>query len=276
VPGAELASGGVSFSRAEAAVSSQTFAGTAAGRGFLSPRALALGPMGESARAGPAEMTASARGDYFVGNLPVTGSEESAAAAFAYAGWVRLATGAPASEEAALAPGLGGMYLTSSSGTADNDTRDAFEAMLVSLLIANPLSLYPSPEKEPETLLLVESDEETRDAMTVMLFKEGYQVLAVATGRDAWNVLRSPFAPIDQVLLDVHLPDIDGVQLVQRLRETYPTLPVFTWGYGSASGEAAQLVELGVPYCPGGQAAELGQLIETVRTFLRGGFTGEG
>jgi CheY-like chemotaxis protein len=131
------------------------------------------------------------------------------------------------------------------------------------------LALHLGPQAEPPTLLRVESDEATRDAMTMMLFAEGYQVVAVATGRDAWNVLRAPFTPIDIMLLDVHLPDISGLHLVQRLRPTYPRLPVFAWMLGSEPAVAAQLDELGVFHFLRGQSAESTELVETVRAYLR-------
>jgi CheY-like chemotaxis protein len=265
-PGGESGSGGgVPVSRAEAVMGHRSLG---SGHGLRSPRALALDLMSQE---GQGEMIARAvQGNPFGGGLQLLAGEAMVTAAFADAAWAPM-TGAGVPEAAALAPGMPGVYLTSTSSAGDNETQNALDAMLASLLIANRLSLYPSPEVEPATLLLVESEEETRDAMTVMLFKEGYQVLAVATGRDAWNVLRSPFSPIDGVLLDVHLPDIDGVQLVQRLREIYPTLPVFTWGNGSEPGKAAQLVKLGVQHLTRMRAAELGQLIQTVRAFLRGG-----
>jgi CheY-like chemotaxis protein len=182
--------------------------------------------------------------------------------------------GEPVQEVGFAAHGLYGGRLAGPADASDQETVDAGYGVLLSVLLANPLTLYPGPETEQPTLLLVESDENTRDAMTVMLFQEGYQVLAVATGRDAWNVLRAPFAPIDIVLLDVHLPDISGVQLCQRLREAYPNLPVFAWVPGSASVEAAQLVKLGVQHWAG-HAEELTELVGTVRAFLRGGSTSE-
>lgn len=132
------------------------------------------------------------------------------------------------------------------------------------------MTLHLGTQAERPTLLLVESDESTRDAMTLMLFGEGYQVVAAATGRDAWHVLRNPFTPIDMMLLDVHLPDVGGLQLVQRLRELYPALPVFAWMHGPEPAGAAQLRRLGVHAYARGDSTELTDLVETVRAFLRG------
>ena len=81
-------------------------------------------------------------------------------------------------------------------------------------------------EERPPTVLIVEDDDTTRFAMTEILVQEGYLVLTAATGHDALGMLHQPLAPIDVVLLDVHLPDVNGIELCTRLRELYPHLPV--------------------------------------------------
>src|SRR5262249_31691657 len=83
------------------------------------------------------------------------------------------------------------------------------------------------------TVLLVEDDEPTRDAMMAVLVREGYLVLTAASGHDTLSVLRAPLSPIDVVLLDVHLPDIAGTDLCARLRQVQPRVPVIV-----CSGEA--------------------------------------
>jgi CheY-like chemotaxis protein len=221
----------------------------------------------EDGGASPVGIHVSAGSLALLGENAVTGSLPDAV-------WARVITAEPAQDVGFSAHGPGVGRLAGAADSSDKETLDAGYGALFGVLLANPLALYPGPETEQPTLLLVESDEDTRDAMTVMLFQEGYQVLAVATGRDAWNVLRAPFSPIDAVLMDVHLPDISGVQLCQRLREAYPKMPVFAWVPGSASAEAAQLVKLGVQHWSG-QSEALAELVGTVRAFLRGSSTPE-
>ena len=66
----------------------------------------------------------------------------------------------------------------------------------------------PAPQR---TVLLVEDDEATRDALTALLAHEGYLVLPAASGREALRVLGAPLAPVDVALLDIRLPDISGI-----------------------------------------------------------------
>ena len=95
------------------------------------------------------------------------------------------------------------------------------------------------------TVLLVEDDQATREAMTSWLAVEGFSVLAAANGREAARHLERPPEPIDVVVLDVGLPDVNGVDLCQHVREMYPAMPVVVCTGGAAPEEVAQLVRLG-------------------------------
>lgn len=75
-------------------------------------------------------------------------------------------------------------------------------------------------------VLVVDDHADSREAISRMLQKEGYAVDSAADGREALNtvIYKTP----DVVLLDLALPEIDGVKLVQLLR-TYrrlQTIPV--------------------------------------------------
>lgn len=56
-----------------------------------------------------------------------------------------------------------------------------------------------------------------------------------------WSVLES----IDVVILDVGLPDVDGVSLCERIREMYPNMPVLVCSGGAAPEDVARLIGLG-------------------------------
>jgi DNA-binding response OmpR family regulator len=107
------------------------------------------------------------------------------------------------------------------------------------------MSVAASKPHQP-TVLFVEDDEPTRDAMTAILARKGYLVLTAPSGRDALGLLRAPLGPVDVVLLDVHLPDISGVDLCARLREIQPDIPVVVCSGEAKPGDVARLLELGV------------------------------
>ncbi len=83
------------------------------------------------------------------------------------------------------------------------------------LLQQNPQQpTRPEPNKQ---ILLVEDNQDAREATAMLLQHLGWQVLAVQTGAEALEVFRS-LQPI-AVLLDINLPDMDGYSLAARLRE---------------------------------------------------------
>jgi DNA-binding response OmpR family regulator len=96
------------------------------------------------------------------------------------------------------------------------------------------------------TVLVVEDDDLVRDTMTRILVAEGYLVLTAQSGHDAIGTLRAPLSPIDVVLLDVHLPDVSGIDLCARLRTLHPKLPVVVCTGEADPEEAARLLALGV------------------------------
>ncbi|GAA5184761.1 response regulator transcription factor [Rugosimonospora acidiphila] len=71
---------------------------------------------------------------------------------------------------------------------------------------------------QPSERLLVVDDEPTvRELLAATLRFAGYTVTAAATGAEALH--RSVQEPPDLVLLDVMLPDMDGFEVIRRLRE---------------------------------------------------------
>lgn len=72
-------------------------------------------------------------------------------------------------------------------------------------------------------LLLVDDDPLLRRSLTFQLEKADFQVTAVGTAAEALNAVTTH--PPDLVLLDIGLPDLDGMALLNRFRET-TTIPV--------------------------------------------------
>jgi CheY-like chemotaxis protein len=129
------------------------------------------------------------------------------------------------------------------------------------------LVILPRQRKPQLTILVVDPDDATRDAVNVALVRAGYFVLPAASVRDAWGMLRTPHARIDLVLLDPHLPDVSGIHLCARLREISPTVPVMVCAGDVEPGEVDQLRQLGVRYYLRKPIA-FEELLHTVRAIL--------
>ncbi len=70
---------------------------------------------------------------------------------------------------------------------------------------------------KPLTTLLVEDNPVTRKLYRISLEAEGYRVLDAGDGTTALELARAN--ELDLVLQDLRLPDIDGIELVERLRD---------------------------------------------------------
>ncbi|HEU0242093.1 MAG TPA: response regulator transcription factor [Micromonosporaceae bacterium] len=83
-----------------------------------------------------------------------------------------------------------------------------------------------SPAYHPSValILLAEDDEGIRVPLVRALEREGYDVEAVTSGRDA--IAAGVDGEHDLLLLDIGLPGADGLEVCQRVREGRPSVPI--------------------------------------------------
>lgn len=72
-------------------------------------------------------------------------------------------------------------------------------------------------------ILVVEDDPAVSQMMTLLLHRAGYNVRAVASAAEAENRVRRG---VDLLVLDLGLPDRDGLDLCRSIREHRPGLPI--------------------------------------------------
>ncbi len=96
-------------------------------------------------------------------------------------------------------------------------------------------------------VLLVEDDLDLADALSQVLSARGFQVVCCADGLEALAMVRRH--AFDAVVLDLNLPGIDGLELLQRLRddasEGRSAVPVLVVTARGAVGERVQGLEGG-------------------------------
>ncbi|RJR17643.1 MAG: sigma-54-dependent Fis family transcriptional regulator [Desulfobacteraceae bacterium] len=73
------------------------------------------------------------------------------------------------------------------------------------------------------TILVVDDENGVRQSFNMVL-KDIYQVLLSASGREAWEILEKK--KIDIVLLDIMLPDANGMDILQKIKEMDPNTEV--------------------------------------------------
>lgn len=120
---------------------------------------------------------------------------------------------------------------------------------------------------EAARVLLVDDEASIRTGLGIALSRQGYEVETCAEGLPALVEIRTAHhggRPYRTVVLDVHLPDIDGLQLLGTIKASYPDTPVLVIsGYGNE--QVLRTVEgtpgsrfLGKPFAP----AELFEALE--------------
>jgi DNA-binding response OmpR family regulator len=78
----------------------------------------------------------------------------------------------------------------------------------------------------PRTILLIDDDEELREALAdqFLLYDDEFAILQEATAQS--GVKRARDEPINLILLDVDLPDMDGREVAKLLRKHNVTCPI--------------------------------------------------
>ena len=75
-------------------------------------------------------------------------------------------------------------------------------------------------------VMIVEDEKDLGDMLVRFLKRSGYEPVYAPDGAAAWRRLQKE--PVDLVVTDVNMPEMDGFELVQRLRENprLKSLPV--------------------------------------------------
>lgn len=91
-------------------------------------------------------------------------------------------------------------------------------------------------------LLIVEDDPRLRRTLAISLSARHYKVTEAATGADALDALCSDTP--DLVLLDLGLPDLDGLSVISEMRRTSQT-PIIVVSARSSQSEKVDALEAG-------------------------------
>ena len=87
-------------------------------------------------------------------------------------------------------------------------------------------------------ILIVDDELNMRLVLTAMLKKEGYEIASAADGSEALSILKS--GPIDAVITDLKMPNVDGMELLNHMNDKHPAIPVIII---TAHGTVATAVE---------------------------------
>jgi diguanylate cyclase (GGDEF)-like protein len=114
----------------------------------------------------------------------------------------------------------------------------------------SPLAAFPEPRREPSAapaarLLLVDDIEDNRIVLRRRFQRRGYDVDEAESGARALEMIAA--GAYDLVLLDVQMPDMNGVETLKRLRMSHSAelLPVIMCTANNASEDVVTALEAG-------------------------------
>ncbi len=108
----------------------------------------------------------------------------------------------------------------------------------------NPLADGTSKRlSEKPAVLVVDDEESIRETLRVVLENQGYRVETAETAQQALKA--AELARIHSVLLDIHLPDAGGMDLLEPLKHTNPDMGVLILTGNASVETAAEAVRRG-------------------------------
>jgi PAS domain S-box-containing protein len=101
--------------------------------------------------------------------------------------------------------------------------------------------------EEKPRILIVDDDESTRKSLSLIFKKKGYETHTAGTGKEGLAAAKGTF--FNAALLDIRLPDIQGIELIKPLKEIHPDIAIImATGFASLETAVRALNEGAVGY----------------------------
>src|SRR5215212_11658549 len=102
------------------------------------------------------------------------------------------------------------------------------------LPLLSSLNLQPMPEKK-FSILLVEDEENLQEALKLNLELEGFEVTGINDGAEALRIFHKEH--FDLIILDVMLPEIDGIAVMESIRLNNSHIPILILSARNSSSD---------------------------------------
>ena len=99
------------------------------------------------------------------------------------------------------------------------------------------------PVSDTKTVLLIDDDESLRRVVEYNLREDGYRVLTAIDGTGGLQAFQAE--SVDLVLTDVRMPEMDGLDLLTRVKAMQPDLPVLVLTAHGTINSAVEAMKLG-------------------------------
>jgi DNA-binding response OmpR family regulator len=115
----------------------------------------------------------------------------------------------------------------------------------------------------PQSVLIVDDNAPTANALAALLLGAGFEPIVFVTGAAALDFAQATGA--DAAVVDIHLPDINGLVLSQKLRQSFgPNAPIIVLSADSSMETLNSLPHVGATHFFS-KPVNSGQLVERLR-----------
>lgn len=106
----------------------------------------------------------------------------------------------------------------------------------------------------PKHILLIDDENLVAESINRLLKKQGYNVTIASNGKDAIKIVKVEEGGFDLIIADIRMPDMNGIEIIKKIREIVkrPVPEVLITGYASEENfkEAQELKVAGYIYKP--------------------------
>ncbi|MDR0532580.1 MAG: response regulator [Verrucomicrobiales bacterium] len=92
-------------------------------------------------------------------------------------------------------------------------------------------------------VLIIEDSEAARAQMEILVTELNHICLGAANGREAINLL-SEQGDVDLIVTDIFMPEMDGLETIELIAQTYPKIRVIAVSAGGVGMSGASMLEI--------------------------------
>ena len=97
------------------------------------------------------------------------------------------------------------------------------------------------------TVLVVEDNDMNMQLVEYLLEEGGYNIVKAASGEEALAITRAAAPPLDLILMDIHLPGMDGLSVVREMKSDRRTrkIPILALTAHAMRGDKDRFLQAG-------------------------------
>lgn len=104
---------------------------------------------------------------------------------------------------------------------------------------------HETEDDHRKRVLVGDDESEICDLLSTFLSSEGYQVLEASTGKEALDILAQQDGAPDVALLDINMPELSGIDILQKMQEQGIDVPVIMITGLAAGSLTIKAIQLG-------------------------------